>query len=361
MAGGVSSNNSSGYTSGNTSGNSQSNTTGSNTGQFNTSNGSVNNGTANGTTTGFASGQYNTGVVTNPGYDAAYGAANPSGSMDFLKQYFQNQTGNGSYTLGNLSQRAASGDPAYAMYAAPKDVVAQNVDPSTGAAFMGNYTQPWQAVTDSALNAYDVGADKTIGAFRTANAPFQANSRRPLGEAALTNEIGAGRGALAGQLLGQGYTTAANLGQSDANRAAATKTGNADRSLQAGQFNNTMTNQRQQFDVGSAYQGDQARNQSASSLLQTVMGGNASANDWLRLAQSTFGTTGSNTGNNTGTTSGVTSNTASGTSSGTNSGTNTSDTTGSTTGSYNGQTSGSGTNKGAGFDASKGISKLLGL
>jgi hypothetical protein len=240
-------------------------------------------------------------VVDNNGYGAAWNANNPNGIGDTTTNYFNNQINRGSYTLGNLADKAAAGVPGYSSYAAPTPVSAGAVQAGTGASFMGNYTQPWQQVTDSALNAYDVGADKAIGAFKGANAPFAANSRTELGRAALVNEIGAGRGALAGNLLGQGFTTAANLGQTDASRVAGVDTGNADRSLNAGQFNNSLTNQRQQFDVGSAYQGDAGRDAAATSMLNSQATAAGAKNSWLNGGQALLGQTGTNTGSTSGT------------------------------------------------------------
>lgn len=322
----------SGSYSGNTSFNNSGETAGVTAGQTQTTQNQTQTGTQSGTQTG----GFTNGVVDSNGYGKAWRDSNPAGVGDFATNYFQNQAGRGSYTLGDLAARAASGDPAYASYAAPKDVVAGTVDPHTGAAFMGNYTGPWDAVKAGALADYDVGAGDAIGKFRGANAPFAGNNRRVFGENDLTTRLAAGRGALAGSILGQGYTAAGELAQQDASRAAGVQTGNADRALNAGQFSSNMLNQRQNADVGYAYQGDAARDAAASNVTGSQVAGAGARANWLAGGQPLLGQTGTSTGATTGTSSltssleslantfginfGATSDVGSGTSSGTKSG-----------------------------------------
>jgi hypothetical protein len=328
-----------------TTANSNTNATGTNTSD------STNTGQSNTAQTG----GFSNSVVPTAGWEELWRSMNPNGANAGASDYFANQLNRNSYTLGSLAAKAAAGVPGYESYLAPTPVSAQQVSDQTGAAYMGNYAGPWQDVSNSALGSYDVGADKAIGAFKAQNAGIANNSRLPLQQAALANEIGAGRGALAGQILGQGYTTAANLGSQDATRIAGIQASNADRALNAGQFNNNMQNNRAMFDVNAAYQGDQSRDNAATSLAGVNNSSSAANNAYLNTGTSLFGQQGTNYGNTASDfLNKLISNSLSNTSSNTASNSN-------TTGNSSTTSSGNSSSKGAGFDFSKGLSALVGL
>lgn len=357
MAGGAQSGNQSGYSNSNmnsnTTANSNTNATANSTGSNTTD--SINSGSSNTAQTG----GFTNGVVPTTGWEELWRSMNPSGQNAGASDYFANQLNRNSYTLGSLAAKAAAGVPGYESYLAPTPVSAQQVSDQTGAAYMGNYTGPWQDVSNSALGSYDVGADKAIGAFKAQNAGIANNSRLPLQQAALANEIGAGRGALAGQILGQGYTTAANLGSQDATRIAGIQASNADRALNAGQFNNNMQNNRSMFDVNAAYQGDQSRDSAAGNLANVNNSSSAANNAYLNTGTSLFGQQGTSYGNTASDfLNKLISNSLANTSSNSNSNTNSAS---NTTGNSSTNSSGNSSAKGAGFDFSKGLSALVGL
>lgn len=192
-------------------------------------------------------------------------------------QYFKNQENRQSYTLGSLSAKAAAGVPGYESYLAPKDLTAQtvgtsNVDPTSGAAYIDNYADPYtRNVVDSSLASYDKNTANQLNALRAGRDAGSAfGDRANIADDQFLSNQATGRAQLESQLRDQGFTLGANLGQNDANRSlqagttnaantlAASST-NAANKLNAGEFNNNLLDNRQKFDVGAAYQGDASR------------------------------------------------------------------------------------------------------
>lgn len=252
----------------------------------------------------------------NNGDPANLAAARPG--LNLASGYFsdtlQNRT---APTLRNL----AAIDPG--AYGVPADVTAQNITARRGSEFMSGYQNPFQTqVVDASLGQYDQDSAEARNSLRANNAGAFGNKRFGVAEGQFASDSALGRSTLGAGLRSQGFNTAAGLGMQDASRFLQADASNADRALQASTFNNTMRNNRQQFDsqTGMAYnnQRDQlGRDLSnvsgqiaglgttgfnigqglAGGLVNTGATGANQGINWLNAAVPTFGQT--NTQNNT--------------------------------------------------------------
>jgi hypothetical protein len=184
-------------------------------------------------------------------------------SLQNVADYFGAQGGRDSYTLGALAAKAAAGVPGYESYAAPTPVTAQQVTATQGSKYLNDYLNPYtNDVVNAALADYDTGTDRTQNAMRAARDAGSAfGDRAAIADAVYQGEANRGRAATSANLRGTAFNTAAGLGMQDANRFLQADTTNAANALNAQEFNNNLLNNRQQFDVNAAYQGDQSRDQ----------------------------------------------------------------------------------------------------
>lgn len=276
------------------------------------------------------------------------------------KEYFDQRINSDSYTLDSLARKYGGAYAAPTPLTAPTVGAAQSADPTkvnagTAASFMAPYQQGYtndvvDATTADLLKGYGK-AQNASNMAGTAAGGFQ-NSRMGLRDAQTTDDFLRTLATTTGTLRDAGFGRAVSAGAGDAgvnlsgqqaNQGAALSTEalnaqlrqdaakfNAQNGIDIGKFNNTMLNNRQQFDVGAAYQGDAGRDAAATSSAgvtgqqSAISGGNATSLASIGgqtfqqiLAALAAGTPlfGSNTtGSTTGTTSGTT--TGSGTSSG---------------------------------------------
>lgn len=200
-------------------------------------------------------------------------AGNLSG-LNGLGTWWNNQVNNGSYTLGSLAAKAAQGVPGYESYATPKDVSAQIITSNDALTKIPQYSQFYDNnLIDPSLKAYDYGTDRAFSALdaRTAGGGGFANERSGLAYSDLGSQSALGRGQLYSGLKNLGLTNAAGLATGDVNRMLQADTTNAGNNLQAQMFNSNMLNNRQQFDVGAAYQGDQMRTNYATGAAANIL------------------------------------------------------------------------------------------
>jgi hypothetical protein len=198
-----------------------------------------------------------------------------NGGLSNIGNFYTNNMNDGSYTLGSLAAKAKAGVPGYESYAAPDPVSAEGVTAQSSASAIPKYQQFYDdSLINPSLNAYDYGTNRAFSALdaRTAGAGGFANERSGLAYSDLGAQSALGRGNLYSSMKNLGLNNAAALATGDVTRALQADTTNAANGLSADQFNANMTNQRQQYDVGAAYQGDQMRmnyaNAAAANLLQ---------------------------------------------------------------------------------------------
>lgn len=177
----------------------------------------------------------------------------------------------GYYSLQDLSKNFGG------EWATPDPVAAQMVSARTGAEFMNAYKNPFDKdVIDASIADYNANADRSLNAMRAGrDASGAFGDRAAIADAVFNADAARGLGSMVGGLRQQGFNTAAGLGMADANRFLTADTGNADRRLQADTFNNNMTNNRQQFSVNQAMQGDAQRMQALRDLRDTALAGSA--------------------------------------------------------------------------------------
>jgi len=189
----------------------------------------------------------------------------------------------GYYGLDQFADRFGGG------WAAPTDVAAQNISTGSigaptiasqdvaaqqGAANMAAYANPFERdVVNASIADYNVNTDRTLNAMRAGrDAAGAFGDRAAIADAVYQADAARGLGSVISNLRAQGFNTAADLGQQDANRFLAADTANAANQLTAAstnaanalaaqQFNNSLRNERQQFDINAAFQGDQNRMQ----------------------------------------------------------------------------------------------------
>ena len=204
--------------------------------------------------------------------NAGLTAANTN--LGLTNNFLQQQIGNSSYTLGSLADKAAAGTPGYSSYAAPTPVSATGVTAQSTASQMPQYSQFYNDnLIDPSLKAYDYGTDRAYSALdaRTAGGGGFANERSGLAYSDLGAQSALGRGQLYASAKNLGLTNAAGLATGDVNRNLTADTTNAANGINASEFNANLQNNRQQFDVGAAYQGDQMRQSSALAAASTAL------------------------------------------------------------------------------------------
>lgn len=249
----------------------------------------------NGTTAGYQPGTSNlSSLISN---------SSGSGLNDLLNNYANNPD----FTLASL---AASGNPAYAAVTptgAPTVTAGQvsgvpAVGAPTAASYMGAYTNPYNSqVLGAALNQQSLATGQAQNAL---NAKYGGSSafgstgeRQGVEQAELANEAGLTQGTLASNLLSQGFNTAAGLGATDAgsqlqallgnqstalsgattnaNLNSQASTANAANSLAAQQFNNSLINNQQQFNVNSAITQNQNKVGTINDMVNNLATGNS--------------------------------------------------------------------------------------
>lgn len=166
-----------------------------------------------------------------------------------------------SWTLGSLSDKAAAGTPGYSSYAAPTDVTADKVTATQGSQYLNDYMSPYtDDVVNSTLASYDNNTNKQLNALRSGRSAASAfGDRANLSDGQFLNDSDLNRAQTESTLRNTGFNTAATLGQQDADRFLTAGTTNAANDLNASEFNNNLLNNRQQFDVNAAYEGDTMR------------------------------------------------------------------------------------------------------
>jgi hypothetical protein len=186
------------------------------------------------------------------------------------------------------------------------DVSADQVSAQAGADFMAAYRNPWDRdVIDASLSDYTANVDRTANAMRAGrDAAGAFGDRAAIADAVFQGDAARGLGSLASGLRQQGFNTAAGFGQQDAGRALQAAGMNQSANLQAAgmnqashlqaagmnqstdlqaalanaanalgaqQFNNSLTNERQQFDINTALQGDQNRMQAYRDMQANIL------------------------------------------------------------------------------------------
>jgi len=347
-----------GYSSGNqnttstgqSSGTSNATTTGQQTG--------TTSGTQTGTQTGMQTGQ--TGVNTTGIYDnagaAAAGALGGNGytagqqsALANMQGVVQNQPMG--FALAGLNNQLNG------MVGAPTPTVTgQGVDAQQASSFMDPYRNSYASdVLNPSLNAFDQGTAiqaNTNRARRDAGSAF--GDRAAVADSIFNTQQDAARGALAGQITGQGYNTALGAGQSDASNYLAASQANAANKLAAQTATGNFAMQGRGMDLSNLAQ--QANNygnintmgvNNAQSLYNMGSGGQSNLLALMNSQVPAFGTNSS--GTSMGTSTGATSGTSNLNSSGSSSGSTTGNTSGNVSTLFSGLTGGGSSSKGGGI------------
>lgn len=190
--------------------------------------------------------------------------------VNYAIDYLQNQQDRDSHTLG-------------AHYGDLDPVTAQQVSARQGSEFMDGYKNEYLGdVLDSSLADYDYGVGGAANAFRLGDlGSGGGGSRSTVAAAEMAGQAARGRGALSSGIRSNAFNTAAGLGMQDANRFLSADMDNARRSDMASQYNTSMTNNRQMFDIGQAVIGDQMRDQNALNIAGLDNQGFGQNLDWL--------------------------------------------------------------------------------
>lgn len=195
-------------------------------------------------------------MANNSSSNATGGVNAAAGNVQTGSNYLTGQLGQGSNTLSQWfpGQVQATNAPA--------------VNGGTGAAFMGAYQTPLSTdYVNNSLASFDQGAANDYNTLRGQNADAFGNKRTGVAEGQFQATNALNRGTLASQLNLNAFNTAAGLGQTDASRALTADTTNAGNLLNNSQFNTSLTNNRQQFDVNQADVGQAARTAAANDLV----------------------------------------------------------------------------------------------
>jgi hypothetical protein len=236
-------------------GGSSNNQSGSQSGSYSGATTGETSGTSNGSQSGTTSttGATSNTFSTNPNAPGGYMDAWKSliGGDNSATNYFDQQINRGSHTLA-MDQQLYPG-----LYKPIDDVAAQNVS-STGAdQYVGNYTPFVNNTLNTSLAAYDKSAADASNALRANNAGAFGNKRFGVAQGQFAADSAVGRGQLAANIMQGGYNAALAPATADANRAFGASTTNAGNSLTAGIQNQNNQTGRQEFDVNSAYTGQQ--------------------------------------------------------------------------------------------------------
>jgi hypothetical protein len=253
-------------------------------------------------------------------------------ALQGINSGLQNYTQSGYYGLGDLASKFGG------QWAAPDPVTAQSVSAQSGAQGMDAYQNPWdKQVVDATAADYDAQSAQGLNAMRAGrDASGAFGDRAALADGQYMADSDRGRASLLSGLRQQGFNTAAGYGQMDASRGLQAAGMNQSANLAAQQFNNNMTNNRQQFDVNTGFRGDENRMQAFRDMQNNVMnqngiqsGGVGNLMNYLNLGTNTFGqqSDGSSLASMLGSSIGTQFGAQSGASSGNTSGTSTSNTT----------------------------------
>ena len=236
--------------------------------------------------------------VAPDGWADDWNASNPgaggNADIDYARNYLMGQQDRGSNTLG-------------AWFDAPADVNAQqiaskNVSGQRASQFSDPYKSQYAGVADAALSSFDNDTGAVANQFRLGQlGAGGGGSRGSVAASEVAGQRQLGRAQLESGLKFGGLDKAFALGGQDAGMSQSALTGNADRefgadstnasnALNAGQFNNTMTNQRQMFDIGQADRGDAMRDQNAMNIAGLGQMGFQQMQDYLTQGRSLFGT-----------------------------------------------------------------------
>lgn len=214
------------------------------------------------------------------------------GDLDFAKAQQDVYKNAGYYSLQDMS-RNWGGE-----WATPDQISAPTVAAHTGAAFMEPYRQGYtRDVVDSTLANFDRTADRQLNAYRLRQSQAGAfGDRGLLGESQFLSDSDLNRAQTEAALRDQGFTRGAAFGMEDAARDLSAQNTNAGHALAAQTFNNTLANNRQQFSVNQALQGDAHRMQALRDYATTTAlqsniasGGFGQLLNLLGAGTSTFG------------------------------------------------------------------------
>jgi hypothetical protein len=194
--------------------------------------------------------------VTNNPNGAATTTANDQlsgigGQMGGIATQYNNWANSPYFTLASLN---SSGNPAYAT---PSAANAPTITAETSASAMDPYKQFYdQNLIDPSLKAFDYGTGRAYSALdaRQAGSGAFAGDRGGLAYSDLGTQTALQRGQLEAQLKNLGLTNASGLATGDVSRKLGADTTNAGNILNANEYNATLANNRQQFDVNTAIQ-----------------------------------------------------------------------------------------------------------
>lgn len=205
-------------------------------------------------------------AIAPEGWEEAWRGMNPgdgSPTTKWAENYFQSRTSPGeagsSHTLATLADLYPD------QYKELADVSAQNISAKRGLEFMDDYKNEYlQDVLDSSLQDYDYGVGGAANAFRLGQiGGGGGGSRGTVANAEMAGQAARGRGALSSGIRSDAFNTALGAGFQDAGNALTAAQSNQMANLQAAIQNQNMQNQRQMFDVESAYRGDMMRDNAA--------------------------------------------------------------------------------------------------
>ena len=158
---------------------------------------------------------------------------------------------------------------------------APNLQPRSLLTNLEDYMSPYrQQVIDTSLADYDFGADKTRAAqdLELAGAGAFSGSGSSLTRSATEGELMRGRGSLAAGLRDQGFNTAANLSNMDAQRAQQTDLANLEAMFQRGNLAmgaeaSDRANLGTMMSIGDTMRGIDAQERNAPISLATILAG----------------------------------------------------------------------------------------
>lgn len=248
-----------------------------------------------GTNVGQNTGSFTNTVIAPEGYQQAWGGMNPSGQLDTVRA-MQLGAANGASGYGQTFTTAQLQQMYPSLYRSTPDVAAGTVAAGTGASYANSYTPFANDVRTAALADFDAGAANGLNALRAQNAGAFANKRTGVAEGQMLADAARGRGTLSAGLGQNLFNTSVGFGQQDASRAAAVQAANADRDLQAQQFNRGMGQRQAEFDVGAAYQGQAGRNAAVGNLGNTIGQQYGLGFNWLNSGTPLIGQAGTQSG-----------------------------------------------------------------
>lgn len=344
---------STGQQSGTTTGSQTGTTTGQTTGQTT--------GSQVGTQTGQTSGVTTTGVTTTPQWDAINSAlgsllggtglsGDQQNALNFTSGQLQNQPVNWGLQGVNDSIRSITSAP-------PPSVTTGSVVAPQASSLMGDYRGQYATdVLAPSLALFDENAaqdDNRARAARGAGSAF--GDRAAIADSVRAGQNSLARGALAGNILGEGYKTALSGAQGDAALLYGASGQNAGNQLSASlaDASNDLTARGQGLQGASQIAGNWNSigangRANADALYNMGGGGNQTLMQYMGVQTPAFGGTSANTGQTAAQTAGTNTGTTTGQQSGTTTGQTTGATTGQQSGTSAGQTTGTSTGQSGG-------------